>query len=160
MLRRSGWRIGMQTNCRHALRERCRGGDGWEAPAHRVFTLVARKRGYVITKKLKARANDQAIGAMLQAIAQHRGRLRTFTLDNGTKFQDYAVLERFHPARCYFATPYYLLGARQQRKHQRADPAAPIRGKVYAERSCRPIATALPKNPVTARKKVRSPNTG
>lgn len=74
---------------------------------HCVLTLLERKTGYVIIKKLRARTKEQATGAMLQAIAQHRGHFRTITLDNGTEFHGYKVLERFHPVRCYFATPYH-----------------------------------------------------
>lgn len=74
---------------------------------HCVLTLVDRKTGYVIIKKLSARSKEQACTALLQAISRHRSSFRTITFDNGTEFHDYKIVERFHPVKCYFATPYH-----------------------------------------------------
>lgn len=74
---------------------------------HCVLTLVERKTGYVIIKKLAARTKEQASAAALQAVASHPSRFKTITFDNGTEFHDYKALERMHPLKCYFATPYH-----------------------------------------------------
>ena len=74
---------------------------------HCVLTLVERKTGYVIIKKLKARTKDEVTRAATRAIRSHCRRFKTITLDNGTEFHDYAVLEQRFTLKCYFATPYH-----------------------------------------------------
>ena len=74
---------------------------------HCVLTLVERVSGYVVVKKLSARTKEQARQALSQAIGELRGRVRTITLDNGTEFHDYARVEKMHPVKFYFATPYH-----------------------------------------------------
>ena len=45
--------------------------------------------------------------AVTRAIRRHCHRFKTLTLDNGTEFHDYAVLEERFPVKVYFATPYH-----------------------------------------------------
>jgi transposase, IS30 family len=74
---------------------------------HCVLTLVERKTGYAIIKKLTARTMEQVTAAATRAIRRHCARFRTLTLDNGTEFHDYARLEQRFPVKIYFATPYH-----------------------------------------------------
>jgi IS30 family transposase len=74
---------------------------------HCVLTLVERKTGYAIIKKLTARNKDQVTRAATRAIRRHCRQFKTLTLDNGTEFHDYAVLEQRFPVKVYFATPYH-----------------------------------------------------
>ena len=74
---------------------------------HCVLTLVERKTGFAIIKKLTARNTEQVTRAATHAIRQHCRDFKTLTLDNGTEFHDYAVLERRFPVTVYFATPYH-----------------------------------------------------
>jgi len=74
---------------------------------HCVLTLVERKTGYAIIKKLTARNKDQVTRAATRAIRRHCHNFKTLTLDNGTEFHDYAVLEQRFPVKVYFATPYH-----------------------------------------------------
>ena len=74
---------------------------------HCVLTLVERKTGYAILKKLQARNARQVTRAATRAIRHHGRRFRTLTLDNGTEFHDYATLEKRFPVKIYFATPYH-----------------------------------------------------
>jgi IS30 family transposase len=74
---------------------------------HCVLTLVERKTGYAIVKKLKARKMDEVTRAATRAIRRHCGKFKTITLDNGTEFHDYARLEQRFPLKVYFATPYH-----------------------------------------------------
>jgi IS30 family transposase len=74
---------------------------------HCVLTLVERKTGYAIIKKLAARNKEQVTRAATRAIRRHCRRFKTLTLDNGTEFHDYAVLEQRFPVKIYFATPYH-----------------------------------------------------
>jgi transposase, IS30 family len=74
---------------------------------HCVLTLVERKTGYAIIKKLAARNTEQVTRAATRAIRRHCRRFKTLTLDNGTEFHDYAVLEERFPVKVYFATPYH-----------------------------------------------------
>jgi IS30 family transposase len=74
---------------------------------HCILTLVERKTGFVIIKKLTSRTKEQATKAAIEAILHHRACFKTITFDNGTEFHDYAVLEAHYPVQCYFATPYH-----------------------------------------------------
>src|SRR5262249_393926 len=74
---------------------------------HCVLTLVERKTGYAIIKKLTARNKEEITAAACRAIRRHCARFKTLTLDNGTEFHDYAVLEQRFPVKGYFATPYH-----------------------------------------------------
>src|SRR5947207_6464953 len=51
---------------------------------HCVLTLVERKTGYAIIKKLAARNTNQVTRAATRAIRRHCRRFKTLTLDNGT----------------------------------------------------------------------------
>jgi IS30 family transposase len=53
---------------------------------HCLLTLVERATGYTVIKKLIARNKAQATAALLKALAEHRGRIKTITFDNGTEF--------------------------------------------------------------------------
>jgi transposase, IS30 family len=74
---------------------------------HCVLTLVERKSGFAIIKKLKARTKDEVTRAATRAIRSHCRQFKTLTLDNGTEFHDYALLEERFPVKVYFATPYH-----------------------------------------------------
>lgn len=74
---------------------------------HCVLTLVERKTGYLVMKKLSARTKEQAAAALSQAVFELGRLVRTITLDNGTEFHDYMSVERLHRVRFYFATPYH-----------------------------------------------------
>lgn len=74
---------------------------------HCILTLVERKTGFVIIKKLNSRTKEQATTAALRAILGHPGKFKTITFDNGTEFHDYKILEEQFKVKCYFATPYH-----------------------------------------------------
>lgn len=74
---------------------------------HCVLTLVERKTGYAIIKKLKARKMEDVTRAATRAIRTHCRKFKTITFDNGTEFHDYARLEQRFPIKIYFATPYH-----------------------------------------------------
>lgn len=74
---------------------------------HCVLTLVERKTGYAIIKKLAARNKNQVTRAATRALRSHCRKFKTLTLDNGTEFHDYAALEQRFPIKIYFATPYH-----------------------------------------------------
>jgi IS30 family transposase len=74
---------------------------------HCVLTLVERKTGYAIIKKLRSRTKDEVTRAATRAIRRHCHHFKSLTLDNGTEFHDYALLEQRFPLIVYFATPYH-----------------------------------------------------
>jgi transposase, IS30 family len=74
---------------------------------HCVLTLVERVTGYVLIKKLSARTKELAALALRQAIRKMGQRIRTITLDNGTEFHDYKIVESATGVKFYFATPYH-----------------------------------------------------
>ncbi len=79
------------------------GNDGH----HCVLTLVERKSGFVIIKKLSARTAEGVVNAAFDAIYEHLARFITITFDNGTEFHRYKELENHFPIKCYFANPYH-----------------------------------------------------
>lgn len=74
---------------------------------HCILTLLERKTGYAVIKKLSARTTEQVTRAASLALIEQAGRFHTLTLDNGTEFHDYKTLEARFPLTCYFATPYH-----------------------------------------------------
>ena len=74
---------------------------------HCILTLVERKSGFAIIKKLASRTADSVNLAALDAIKKHQGNFKTITFDNGTEFHGYKALEQQFPLKCYFATPYH-----------------------------------------------------
>ncbi|PLK50147.1 IS30 family transposase [Uliginosibacterium sp. TH139] len=74
---------------------------------HCILTLLERKTGYAVIKKLSARTTEQVTRAASLALTEQAGRFHTLTLDNGTEFHDYKTLEARFPLTCYFATPYH-----------------------------------------------------
>lgn len=74
---------------------------------HCILTLVERKSGFAIIKKLESRTALAVTQAARVAIQEHKANFDTLTLDNGTEFHDYKALEQQFPLKCYFATPYH-----------------------------------------------------
>jgi IS30 family transposase len=74
---------------------------------HCIVTLVERKSGFVIIKKVKARTAAEVTRACIEAIREHGCMFKTITFDNGTEFHGYKALEELFPVTCYFATPYH-----------------------------------------------------
>ena len=74
---------------------------------HCLLTLVERKSGFAIIKKLQSRTTASVTQAALEAIREHQARFKTITFDNGTEFHGYGELEQRFPLKCYFATPYH-----------------------------------------------------
>ena len=74
---------------------------------HCIVTLVERKTGFVIIKKIRARTVEEVNRACSEAIRGHEDKFKTITFDNGTEFHGYKILEQLFPVTCYFATPYH-----------------------------------------------------
>ncbi len=75
--------------------------------SHCLLTLVERKSGFAIIRKLKARNKAEAKAAITRQIKACPNRFKTITFDNGTEFHDYKLLEAKSDVCCYFATPYH-----------------------------------------------------
>jgi IS30 family transposase len=74
---------------------------------HGILTLVERKSGFAIIKKLSSRTTASVTQAAMDAIREHQSTFKTITFDNGTEFHGYKALENHFPLKCYFATPYH-----------------------------------------------------
>ena len=72
-----------------------------------LLTLVERKSGFTLVRKLKARTMAEATNEAAVVIRRMRHKFQTITFDNGTEFHDYERLERLFGVTCYFATPYH-----------------------------------------------------
>jgi len=74
---------------------------------HCIVTLVERKTGFVIIKKITARTIEQVNAVCIKAIKEHGRMFKTITFDNGTEFHGYKEIEKATSVKCYFATPYH-----------------------------------------------------
>ena len=74
---------------------------------HCILTMVDRKTGYVIIRKLRSRTTDEVNTELLKTISGERVKIRTITADNGTEFHQYSAVEQQTPVRFYFARPYH-----------------------------------------------------
>lgn len=74
---------------------------------HCIVTLVERKTGFVIIKKVHARTVEEVNKACIAAIHEHGKKFISITFDNGTEFHGYKQLEELFPITCYFANPYH-----------------------------------------------------
>jgi transposase, IS30 family len=72
-----------------------------------VLTMVERRSGFTMIRRLKARTAAEVTAEATKAIQGRRENFRTLTFDNGTEFHDYETLEREFGVICYFATPYH-----------------------------------------------------
>lgn len=86
----------------------------WEADTvvgsnlhHCILTLVERKSGFAIIKKMNRRSASCVTDATLAVLRDHPTLFTTITLDNGTEFHGYKRWEQCFPVSCYFATPYH-----------------------------------------------------
>jgi IS30 family transposase len=74
---------------------------------HCIVTLVDRRTGYAIIKKVESRTTSEINRACLEAISAHPWKFRTLTFDNGVEFLGYKEIELRGKVDCYFATPYH-----------------------------------------------------
>ena len=74
---------------------------------HCIVTLVERKTGFLIIKKIRARTVEAVNKACIAAIHEHGRKFVSITFDNGTEFHGYKKLEELFPVICYFANPYH-----------------------------------------------------
>jgi IS30 family transposase len=75
---------------------------------HCILTLVERKSGLAIIRKMSSRTTASVTDAALRLIKEHHpNKFSTITFDNGTEFHAFQVLEDHFPLKCYFATPYH-----------------------------------------------------
>jgi len=72
-----------------------------------IVTLVERKTGHVVIRKLKRRAAADLNTRLERLVRRHPHRVRTITADNGTEFHRYELLEARLPLKFYFATPHH-----------------------------------------------------
>ena len=72
-----------------------------------ILTLVERKSGYTVIDKLTRRSGRYVNARAQQLIARQPRPVRTITVDNGTEFHAYKVLEAHVAARFYFAAPHH-----------------------------------------------------
>ena len=74
---------------------------------HCIVTLVERKTGYVLIGKLRNRTKQETNARVIALIRKHKLRFSTITVDNGTEFHDYPVIEKQTGVKFYFAYPYH-----------------------------------------------------
>jgi transposase, IS30 family len=74
---------------------------------HCILTLVERKSGLVIIRKLQSRTESAVTRAAIAVLNKHHSRIKSITFDNGSEFHGYKKLEERFPVTCYFANPYH-----------------------------------------------------
>jgi IS30 family transposase len=71
-----------------------------------LVTLVERKTGYALVRRVKSRHAAGAATAIISALKPLKGLVRTITFDNGTEFTQHARIAAEAGAKVYFADPY------------------------------------------------------
>ncbi len=71
-----------------------------------LVTLVERKTGYGIVRKVKTRNADGVAEAIIDALKPLGRLVRTITFDNGLEFAQHARISAATGAKIYFADPY------------------------------------------------------
>jgi transposase, IS30 family len=69
---------------------------------HASLLFLKENLGSLVIKKMSCRTVDSVTLSALPAIPEHQANFKTLTLDNGTEFHDYKVLDDF-PLKCDFA---------------------------------------------------------
>jgi len=103
---------------------------------HCVLTLSRAQDRLRDIKKLRSRSKDEVTRAATRAIRSSLPSFKTLTLDNGTEFHDYALLEQALSRHHLLRDAISLMGARLQRKLQWA--AATIFAKRHLHAPCHP----------------------
>lgn len=88
--------------------------------------------------KLERHCAADTTARCIELIRRREARVATITSDNGTEFHGYKDVEAATGVEFYFANPTPLLGARDQREHQRSDQAVPAQEEKHG--SCDPAA--------------------
>ena len=74
---------------------------------HSVLTLVDRKTGFLLIGKLTARNAAQTALRAIDLVRRAPSPIHTITVDNGTEFHGYKLVEDVTTARFFFATPHH-----------------------------------------------------
>lgn len=74
---------------------------------HCILTLVDRKTGYLIIRKLKRRGTEQVNEQLLKIIEGEKQAVRTLSADNGTEFHQFKQIEEKTGVPFFFAKPYH-----------------------------------------------------
>lgn len=72
-----------------------------------LLTLVERKTGFLLMRKLSARTAAEVNRVVVALIRRHADKVRTITADNGTEFHGYRQIETLTGVSFYFAHPYH-----------------------------------------------------
>ena len=73
---------------------------------HCILTLVDRKTGYTIIRKLAQRTTHE-VNHALKTVLKKDSQIKTITADNGTEFHQYEKIENATGVKFYFAQPYH-----------------------------------------------------
>jgi transposase, IS30 family len=74
---------------------------------HCILTMVDRKTGFLIIRKLKRRVTEQVNEQLLKIIEGEKYTVKTLTADNGTEFHQFKQVEEKTGVPFYFAEPYH-----------------------------------------------------
>lgn len=74
---------------------------------HCVLTMVDRKTGYLIMRKLRERTTAEVNNALRTVLRREKWAIKTITADNGTEFHQYKKIEKKTWVKFYFAKPYH-----------------------------------------------------
>lgn len=72
----------------------------------RIVTLVERKTGFVLLRKVPSGEAEATMRAIVHALHPLRERVHTLTWDNGSEFAEHALIDIALEATSYFADPY------------------------------------------------------
>ena len=104
-------RVGIENRCPR-VEERATVGH-WEGDTvigrnqkYAIITLVERKTGYALSRKVKTRHADGVAAAVIAALSPLKSLVRTVTFDNGLEFAQHERITVATGAKTFFADPY------------------------------------------------------
>jgi len=71
-----------------------------------MITLVERKGGFTIIKKVESKNAKTVAKKMIQSMSKYKKLVKTITFDNGLEFADHEVVAKALKCKIYFADPY------------------------------------------------------
>lgn len=74
---------------------------------HCILTMVDRKTGYLIIRKLRSRTTAEVNAELLKIIEGKKTIVKTITADNGTEFHQFKQVEDQASVLFFFARPYH-----------------------------------------------------
>lgn len=96
-------------------------GDTLIGKAHKqaIVSLVERKRGYAVLKKVSKKTSELVCSAIIKGLEPISEKFKTITFDNGLEFSQHAAIDKALKSKSYFADPFSSWQRGSNKNHNR-----------------------------------------